>query len=131
MGELVTAAASVGSHFIANNLLVSGFIFLWVHAQFFWAELILIINMFNLTSLYFRHLRAPFFVHVPVVSGPLAWNFVALFTNGAVMVNSYSLFARITANIAVWALMLYGLFFLATFRDHAIGIEMSVLTAGM
>ena len=92
--------------------------------------MILVLNFFNLTSLYFRHLRTPFFIHIPVVSGPLAWTFVALFTNGAVMVHAHGLVARILANVAIWAFMLYGLFFLAAFRDYAIGIEMAVLVAG-
>ena len=130
IAEFVSVAANVGSHFIVNNLLVSAFILLWVHSHFWWAELILLANFLNLTSLYFRHLRTPFFVHIPVVSGPLAWNFVALFSNGAVMFHAQSLAARILANVVIWALMLYGLFFLAAFRDYAIGVEMAVLVAG-
>ncbi|KAL9128204.1 MAG: hypothetical protein Q9217_003077 [Psora testacea] len=129
--ELVSAAASVGSHFIVNNLLVSSFILLWVHAHFWWAEVVLVFNFFNLTSLYFRHLRAPFFVHIPVVSGPLVWNFMALFTDGAVTVNAQSLVTRLFANIAIWVIMLYGLLFLAAFQDYAIGIEMALLVAAL
>ena len=128
--ELVIPAANAGSHFIINNVLVSMFILLFVHNHFWLAELILVLNSFNLNSLYFRHLRAPYFVHVPVVAAPLAWNCVAMFTNGAVMIKSHSLVARIVANVFIWTLMLYGLFFLAAFQDSTMGVSMAFLVAG-
>ena len=89
---------------------------LFVRSHFVWAELILIVNFFNLSSLYFRHPAHPRFIHIPVVSGPLAWTFVALYWNGAIMVNAESLPARILANIAIWGILVYGLFFLVAFK---------------
>jgi hypothetical protein len=89
---------------------------LFVRSHFVWAELILIVNFFNLSCLYFRHSAHPRFIHIPVVSGPLAWTFVALYWNGAIMVNANSLPARILANIAIWGILVYGLFFLVTFK---------------
>lgn len=77
-GDHVTVAANVGSHFIANNLLMFGFVMLWVYGHAAWAEVILIFNFFNLSTLYFRHPKTPLLVHIPVISGPLAWNFVAI-----------------------------------------------------
>ncbi|MCJ1479433.1 hypothetical protein MMC13_008119 [Lambiella insularis] len=130
----VTPAANVGSHFIINNLLQFAFVMLWVH-QFhghFWvAELMLIINFFNLTFLYFRHSRMPRVIHIAIVSGPLAWNFVAIFWCGAAMVNAQHLAARILANIAVWGILGYGLFFLAAFKDYTMGFELSILAASL
>lgn len=76
--EKVNPACAVGSHFIANNLLHFAFVMLFVRSHFVWAELILIINFFNLSSLAFRHHAYPRFIHTPVVSGPLAWTFVAI-----------------------------------------------------
>lgn len=76
--EKVNPACAVGSHFIANNLLHFAFVMLFVRSHFVWAELILIINFFNLSSLAFRHHSYPRFIHTPVVSGPLAWTFVAI-----------------------------------------------------
>jgi len=114
--EYVNAAAGVGSHFIFNNLLQFAFIMLFVRSHFVWAELILIVNFINLSSLYFRHPAHPRFIHIPVVSGPLAWTFVALYWNGAIMANAESLPARILANIAIWGILVYGLFFLVTFK---------------
>ena len=87
------------------------------------------INFGNLTALYFRHPRAPLLVHIPVVSGPLAWTFVAIFWCGAIMVGAHGLAARIVANVFVWSILAYGLFFLATFKDYTMGFALSVLMA--
>lgn len=114
--DYVNAAASVGSHFIAHNLLTFGFVMLFVRSHFWWAEVLLVINFFNLSSLYFRHATHPRFIHIPVVSGPLAWTFIAVYWNGAIMVNAHTLAARIIANIAVWSILVYGLFFLVAFK---------------
>ena len=130
MGEHVVLAANVGSHFIANNLLMFGFVMLWVHAHFWIAELLLIINFVNLMVLYYRHAKSPLLVHVPVVVGPLAWTFVAIFWCGAAMVNAHNLAARIVANVFVWTWLLYGLYFLVVFKDYAMGFALSTLSAG-
>ena len=89
----------------------------------------LILNSFNLTSLYFRHLRTQAFIHIPVVTGPLAWNFVAVLSNGAAMVGAQSLAARILANVAIWSILLYGIFFMGAFKDYPIGFELAFLSA--
>jgi hypothetical protein len=114
--DYVTAAAGVGSHFILSNLLLFAFVMLFVRGHSIWGEIILIINFFNLSSLYFRHTTLPSFIHIPVVSGPLAWNFVALYWNGAIAVNATGLAARILANVAIWAILAYGFFFLVTYK---------------
>lgn len=84
--DIRNAAASVGSHFILNNLFHFAFVMLFVRSHFILAEMIIIFNWFNLSSLYHRHNTYPRFIHAPVVSGPLAWTFVAIFWNGAMMV---------------------------------------------
>lgn len=91
---------------------------LFVRSHFVWAEIILILNFANLTSLYFRHSTYPrLSVHLPAVSGPLAWTFVAIYWNGAIMVPHHnSLVARIFANIFVWSILGYGLFFIVFYR---------------
>jgi hypothetical protein len=127
----VNAAASVGSHFIVNNLLQFAFVMLFVRSHFIWAEIILIINFFNLSSLYFRHNTTPRFIHMPATSGPLAWTFVALYWNGAIAVNAHNLAARIVANVAVWGILVYGLFFLVAYKDYTMGFALSILTAAI
>ena len=128
--EYVNAAANMGSHFVAHNLLTFGFLHLWVRSHFWLAELLLVINLFNLTSAYFRHPTTPRFIHIPVVSGPYAWNFVAIFWCGAVAANAHTLGARIVANIFVWGILAIGMFFLAVYKDYTMGFALSVLTAG-
>jgi len=130
-GSHVTASANVGGHFMANNLLMFGFVLLWVHSHLVWAELLLVVNFFNLSSLYFRHSTTPLLVHIPVVSGPLAWNFVALFWCGAASVGASHLAARIVANIFIWSWLGYGLFFLLAYKDWTMGLALSVLAASL
>ncbi|KAH6672789.1 hypothetical protein F5X68DRAFT_235870 [Plectosphaerella plurivora] len=130
--DYVQAAASVGGHFIFNNLLHFAFVMLFVRSHFAWAELILIINFFNLSFLYFRHNTYPRFIHWPVISAPLAWTFVAIYWNGAIMVpHPHSLVARIFGNIFIWSLMVYGGFFIVAYKDYTMGFSLSVLAASI
>jgi hypothetical protein len=112
----VQAAAGVGSHFIFNNLLQFAFVMLFVRSHFIWAEILLIINFFNLSSLYFRHNTVSRLIHIPTTSGPLSWTFLALYWNGAIAVNAHSIPARIVANVFVWGILVYGMFFLVTYK---------------
>ncbi|KAG7007849.1 hypothetical protein G7Y79_00008g024870 [Physcia stellaris] len=128
---VVVAAGNVGSHFILTNLLHFTFIVLWVHSQFWIAEIVLVLNLFNLLSLYLRHSTTPSAIHIPVVSAPLAWSGVAILWNGAAMVNSHSLLARILANVTIWSILIYGMFFLAAFKDYTIGLELAILSAAL
>jgi hypothetical protein len=128
----VQAAASVGSHFIFNNLFHFAFVMLFVRSHFFWAEVILVANFVNLSALYFRHNTYPRFIHTPVVSAPLAWTFVAVYWNGALMIpNPTNLVARIFGNIFIWAILGYGLFFIAIYKDYTMGFSLSVLAASI
>ncbi|TPX11980.1 uncharacterized protein E0L32_007283 [Thyridium curvatum] len=130
--DYVNAACAVGSHFIFNNLLHFAFIMLFVRSHFAWAEVILVVNFFNLSSLYFRHNAYPRFIHTPAVSGPLAWTFVAIYWNGAIMVpHPASLVARIFANIFIWAILVYGVFFIVVYKDYTMGFWLSVLSAAL
>jgi hypothetical protein len=103
---------------------------LWVRGHFWQGELLLIVNLFNLTLLYFGHPTTPLFIHLPVVSAPLAWNYVAILWDGAAMVNAHTLPARIVANIFIWGILVLGGFFLLTFKDYTMGLELAVLSLG-
>jgi hypothetical protein len=130
--EHVNAACAVGSHFILNNLLHFAFVMLFVRSHFIWAEVMLILNFANLTSLYFRHNAYPRFIHLPAVSGPLAWTFVAIYWNGAIMVpHQHSLIARIFANVFIWSILVYGMFFIIVYKDYTMGFCLSVLSASL
>jgi hypothetical protein len=123
-----TAAGNVGSHFILNNLFWFGFITCFVRNHFWPGELIIIANFINLTSLYFRNSTTPRLVHIPVVSGPLAFTFVALFWNGAIMIGAQNLPARIVANVFIWTILGYGAFYLLVFKDYTMGFELAILS---
>lgn len=110
--------------------MISAWLLLWVYGWFWIGEIPLILNFFNLTALYFRHRRAPGFVHVPVVSGPLTFTVFAILWNGAAMVNAGTAAARVLANTAIWGILLYALFFVVAFKDYAIGWGMTVLLLG-
>ena len=108
---------------------------LWTRSRFILAEIILLLNFFNLLALYARHPihESPsniWIQHVPVISGPLAWTFVALFWDAAVMVGAEGLAARILANVAIWAWLLWGFAFLTAYKDWSMGGEMAWLTLG-
>jgi hypothetical protein len=123
----VNAAANIGTHYIASNLLLFGFLHLWVRSHFFLAELLIIINFFNLSFAYFRHSTTPRPIHIGTVAGPLAWNFVALYWVGARAVDAHSLPARIVGNIFIWGILAYGAFFLVAFKDYTMGFALSYL----
>lgn len=90
---------------------------LFSRGYFAWAEVMLVINFINLTSVYFRHVGYSRFIHEPVVSGPLAWTFVAIYWNGAIMVpHATSLVARIFGNVFIWSILAYGLFFVVIYK---------------
>jgi len=123
----VTAAANLGSHFIANNLLLFGFVHLFTRSHFWLALYLLVLNFGNLSLAYFRHSAAPRTIHVGTVSGPLAWNFVALYWVGAIAVHSNHFAARIVANVFIWGWLGYGMFFLVAYKDYTMGFALSVL----
>ncbi|KAM0449071.1 hypothetical protein ACHAPV_007761 [Trichoderma viride] len=130
--DVVHAAASVGSHFIFNNIFHVIFVLLFVNRHFAIAEVILILNFVNLSALYFRHNTTPRFIHVPVASGPLAWTFVAIYWNGAIMVpHPATLVARIFGNVFIWSILVYGLFFITAYSDYTMGFALSVLSAAI
>ena len=110
------AAANIGTHYITSNLLLFGFIHLWVRSHFWLAELLLIINFFNLSFAYFRHSTTPRLIHI----GTLYWV-------GAVAFHSTHLVGRIVANVFIWGWLGYGVFFLAAYKDYTMGFALSVL----
>ncbi|KAF2125209.1 DUF1774-domain-containing protein [Dothidotthia symphoricarpi CBS 119687] len=123
----VTAAANIGKHYIASNLLLFGFIHLWVRSHYWLAEVLIILNFFNLSFAYFRHSTTPRAIHIGTVSGPLAWNFAALYWVGAAAVDTDRLAARVVANVFIWGWAGYGMFFLAAYKDYTMGFALSVL----
>lgn len=129
--EWVKSAASVGSHFILYNVLHFVWVMLWVRNYTIISELILILNFFNLLSLYLRYSTAPRLIHLAVSAMPLTFTYFLIFWNGAVMVHCHDLVCRVLANIAIWSIAIYAGFFLLTFKDYYIGFATSFLAAGL
>jgi len=123
----LTASIALGTHFVANNLLLFAFVMLFVRGYYWIAELLLVINFANLTAAYFRHPTSPRLLHIGAVSGPLAWNFVGLYWCGALAVNTNHVAARIVANVCVWGWVGYGAFFLAAYKDYTMGFAVAWL----
>jgi len=129
--ETLTTACNLAPYFIANNLLIFGFIHLWCRSYFWWAELLIIINFFQLTFAYFRFPKTSKLVHSAVLAGPLAWSFVALYWDGAAAVHSHHFAARLVTNIFIWTWAVYGGFYLVVFKDWAMGFALSILSAAL
>jgi hypothetical protein len=124
----VATAQDISVHYAASNLLLFGFIHLFVRSHYVLAEVLLVINFFNLSFLYFRHSTTPRFIHIGIVSGPLAWNFAALYWCGALAVTHNGWPARIVANVFIWGWAAYGAFFLVAYKDYTMGYAMSALS---
>ena len=45
------------------------------------------------------------------------------------MVGAHGLAARILANVAIWSILLYGIFFMGAFKDYNMGFELAILSA--
>ncbi|KAG0126018.1 hypothetical protein HOY82DRAFT_629145 [Tuber indicum] len=119
----VTAAASVGSHFILFNLLQFGWIMLWTRSLFFWSDW----SCYTFATLP----RRGILVHVPAAAMPLTWSFFLVFWNGSVMVGCHSLPCHVIANIAVWGIAVFAGFFLLVFKDYHVGFATTFLAAGL
>ncbi|KAG0640587.1 hypothetical protein HOY80DRAFT_884452, partial [Tuber brumale] len=119
----VTAAASVGSHFILFNLLQFGWIMLWTRSLFFWSD------WYCYTFATLPH--QGILVHLPAAAMPLTWSFFLVFWNGSVMVGCHSLPCRVIANIAIWGIAVFAGFFLLVFKDYHVGFATAFLTAGL
>lgn len=103
---------------------------LWVRGLFWIGELLLVLNLFNLSALHYRHSTYPRLIHIPIVSAPLAWTYVAILWNGGAAVNAKNLAARIVANVFIWLILAVGAFYTLVFKDYTMGFEFSILSLG-
>ncbi|KND86240.1 hypothetical protein TOPH_09119, partial [Tolypocladium ophioglossoides CBS 100239] len=62
-------ATSIAAYFISHNFLHTTFVLLFAYSCFSLAEVILILNFVNLSSLYFCY-NCPLSVHIPVITKP-------------------------------------------------------------
>lgn len=134
----VKTATNVGWSLNIFNFLHFAWSLLFAHGHYILSELVLIANFVNILALYtsqkpwkIRNLSQIFLIHMPVAALPFSWLFFAIFWNGAVIVGSQSLAARIVANVFIWNFLLVPTFFLAIYRDWSIGLSSSALMLGL
>ena len=124
----LSAAARTGSSSATSNLLLACFVHAWARSYFWLAELLLVVNFFNLSLAYFRHPAVPRVAGFGVLTGPLAWNFTALYWTGAVLFGSSHLASLCLTYLSVWGWLGYGAFYLVVYRDHALGLALAALS---
>jgi hypothetical protein len=44
------------------------------------------------------------------------------------MVHAHNLPARILANVAIWGILVFGVFFILAFKDYTMGFELAILS---
>lgn len=103
-------------HFVLNNLLHSLFVSLLAYSHFIVAEVVLLANFINLTCLYFRFNTYPRFFHLPVITGPLAWTFVAIYWNGAFILPQENPVGQVIGGIFIWSILAYGMLLLLAYK---------------
>ncbi|OAA57030.1 histone deacetylase [Niveomyces insectorum RCEF 264] len=126
-----TAAAAVGSHFVANNLLHTLYVLLFAGGWFFLAELVLLVNFLNLTSASLRHAPPRPASRLAALDSNSAAGATTTSGNGAHRTRLLVLPGRLVANIFVWALPAYGLFYLGVYGDYTIGAWLTLLAAAL
>lgn len=131
-------ANAVGNHFVIFNVLTFFWSMLFGKGHYFWSELIVIANFFNLLTLSLTHetyaLKGVDYllVHVPTTAIPFSWVLYLLFWNGAALFRAGSgLAARILANIFIWNFLFVPLLFVVFYKDWAVGLSLSVLMFGL
>lgn len=124
----------IGWHFPIFNVLHYVWAELFTSGHYFWSEVIVIVNLFNILGLYFSHktftLRPVsnwLLIHAPLVALPFSWLLYALFWNGAVWLHIHKTWGRIVANVFIWDFLLVPGLFLLIFNDWAIGFSTSYL----
>lgn len=128
----------VGWHFTLFNIGSFLWSLLFAKKHFFWSELVLILNFFNILVLYFSHktyaikpLTNWVLIHWSTAAFPLSWLLYAIFWNGAVLFHVHKLVGRIVSNVLVWDFLLVPGFFLVTYEDWAVGLSSSALAFGL
>lgn len=104
---------------------------LWVRGHAVIAEVVLIAQFLQLTSVYFRYHTAPKLIHIPVSVMPLTFTFFLLYWDGATMIHCHGIACRILANISIWGIAAFAGFFLIGFKDFYVGFATAYLAAGL
>lgn len=133
-----TTTKHVGLHFIIFNIGSFLWSILFAKKHFFFAEVILILNLINILGLYFTHktysikpLASYVLVHLAGVALPFSWLLYAVFWNGAVLFHIHKFVGRVVANVLIWDFLIIPGAFVVLFDDWGVGLSSSVLTFGL
>lgn len=125
-------------HFTIFNSLQFFWVLLFSNGHYIWSEIIVAINFLQIAYFYisssthsYTSLVDYILVHATVTALPLSWLLYTLFWNGAVMVGSNALAARIVANVFIWNFLFVPLFYLVIYRDWAVGFSSAILTLAL
>lgn len=125
-------------HFTLFNFLHFFWVLLFSNGHYIWSEIFIILNFLQICFFYVgaktyktSSIADYMFIHAPVTALPLSWLLYALFWNGAVMVGSHNLAARIVANIFIWNFLFVPMFYIVVFRDWAVGAGSGILTLSL
>lgn len=118
---------AVDMHFTATNILQALFAVQFTHSSFKVAEAVLVINFFNLLSLYLRHPDSSLLKRAGIISGPFSWVLVALYWNGSMMIPPpHNLAGGILATICIWSILCAGLLFTIKFTVSVTAISLKL-----
>mgnify|MGYP001122659571 CR=1 FL=1 len=129
---------SVGWHFTVFNLFSFVWSLLFARKHFFWSEVILILNLFNIWAVYLKNktykikpLWHWILVHLPISAFPFSWLLYAIFWNGAVLFHVHKFVGRVVSNVLIWDFLLAPGFYLVVYNDWGIGISSAWITFGL
>ena len=72
-------------------------------------------------------LHFPRFIHIAVVTGPLAWTIFAILWNGAAMVDAHGLVSSVVANFFICVILVYGMMTVSIFKDSVLSANFAFL----
>lgn len=134
----IEISQKVGMHFSIFNFGQFLWSMLFARKHFILSEIVLLINFFNILSLYFSHKTfniKPWthwvLIHLSTCALPLSWLLYAIFWNGAVMFHIHKFVGRIVSNVLVWDFLIVPAMFLFLYNDYGVGFSSSVLMFGL
>ena len=110
---------AIGIHFLINGVLHALFLALFERLAFEWAEFVLVMQLINLCRLYFANRHMDSLSRISIACPPLAWVFVALYWNGAIIVKAivgHNNVAETIGDFFIWSIAGFGLFFFILFK---------------
>lgn len=114
-------------HVVMFNTLHLMSVLLFAWSCLWWMEVVLVLNLTNMTALYFRCRRSPWLIRSSMASGPLAWTFFAVLWNGATLLSQTVVADRPAGSSFLWWIFCFGVAFASTCKVRALQFVVTVL----